>query len=282
MEKVLGPFPDSLALADTKASRKYFDSRGNVRFPTSSTRQSSVKFVQKQRRLEEIIAPRDEVFLDLIRRMLEFDPKKRITAAEALNHKFFTKVRDYKAPPVPETPVATNRRNGQSNGGSEKYYLSNKGSSRTPTRAPSSSPRDPHRTSRDKSKRRSHSRSKTQSRSRSESSRSTDKSRFEYSRRERAKSHSPTRAYRPTTNGAHPPHSAMYAKQAAIASSRLAANRGWLQEQSSRSRGRYTSPQVRYASPRKRYQGSRDYPRTDPGNRDDFQSHPSRRTTVMG
>eukprot|EP01138_Halocafeteria_seosinensis_P010159 gb/GECG01010375.1/.p1 GENE.gb/GECG01010375.1/~~gb/GECG01010375.1/.p1 ORF type:complete len:637 (+),score=62.98 gb/GECG01010375.1/:1-1911(+) len=246
MEKVLGPFPKSLALADTKASRKYFDSRGNVRFPTSSTRQSSVKFVQKQRRLEEIISPRDEVFLDLIRRMLEFDPKKRITAAEALNHKFFTKVRDYKTPPVPESLIASNRGNGRRDNSGPSY-------SKFSNHRPSASPRESVRSSRERSKKRSPSRSKTQSRSRSESSGKSDRSRFEHKQKERSWSHSPPRNHT-TDNGGEPPRSAIYARNAATAASRMARNHGWLDEKSSKSRGRYSSPQVRYGSPRTRYQ----------------------------
>ncbi len=40
--------------------------------------------------------PEDTVFLDFIQQCLQFDPKRRIRAKDALNHPFFTVVRGLK------------------------------------------------------------------------------------------------------------------------------------------------------------------------------------------
>lgn len=47
------------------------------------------------RRLEEIIPPTcrfNELFLDLLRQIFVYDPKKRITAREALKHPWFSEL----------------------------------------------------------------------------------------------------------------------------------------------------------------------------------------------
>lgn len=228
MEKVLGPFPDRLAKANTKACRKYFDSRGQLRFPAPGTRQSDIKFVQKQKSLEEIVAPRDEVFLDLIRRMLEFDPKKRITAAEALNHKFFTKVRGTKTPPVPEvlSPPRTNK----SFYNNRENYLSSFSKRLTPHDQP-------------KSKRSTSTSPERTRRSRSESPRRNLT--FSQKRRgRRSKSSSPiSQSKRNPFMEASP--SALAAKTAAAASTN-AARRFQLGESDRNPRGRYGSPRIIY------------------------------------
>lgn len=58
--------------------------------------------VRSAKNIESIIHPADTVFLDLIRQLLEPNPNKRITAKEALKHRFFTSVR---GPPTYEKPA---------------------------------------------------------------------------------------------------------------------------------------------------------------------------------
>ena len=45
---------------------------------------------------QDIVHPEDTVFLDFIQQCLQFDPKRRIQAKDALNHPFFTVVRGLK------------------------------------------------------------------------------------------------------------------------------------------------------------------------------------------
>lgn len=94
----LGPFPPSMVRPG-----KYFDSKGHLRYPAGASSESQ-RHVRKQLPLANLIHKRDTVFLDLVRRMLEVDPAKRITAAEALNHPLFTSVRKEKVVPVPLPP----------------------------------------------------------------------------------------------------------------------------------------------------------------------------------
>lgn len=56
------------------------------------TSRQSKKFVRGMKRLEETIPPTNnfnKLFLDLLRRIFVYDPKKRITAREALKHPWF-------------------------------------------------------------------------------------------------------------------------------------------------------------------------------------------------
>lgn len=56
------------------------------------TPRQSRKFVRGMKRLEDIIPQTNNfnrLFLDLLRRIFVYDPKKRITAREALKHPWF-------------------------------------------------------------------------------------------------------------------------------------------------------------------------------------------------
>ncbi len=86
MEATLGPFPDSMRFAGTRDSKRFFDSKGSLRYPSATASRESQSHVEKQQPLHRIVHKRDTVFLDLVKRMLTFDPDKRITAARALTH----------------------------------------------------------------------------------------------------------------------------------------------------------------------------------------------------
>jgi serine/threonine protein kinase len=67
----------------------FFRSDGTVRLP----RRGETAAIREARPLARIVHPRDTVFLDLIRSMLELDAARRIPLRDALNHKFFRAVR---------------------------------------------------------------------------------------------------------------------------------------------------------------------------------------------
>jgi len=60
---------------------------GKLKWPGKASSRQSIKHVQKTKTLEETIPDRD--FVDLLRKLLDYDAKKRITAKEALAHPFF-------------------------------------------------------------------------------------------------------------------------------------------------------------------------------------------------
>jgi len=81
MEKILGNIPLSL----TKKS-KYFH-HGCLQWPREgSSDNSSVRYVRQSIALHKIVHHKD--FLDLVSKMLVYEPEKRITAQEALSHPF--------------------------------------------------------------------------------------------------------------------------------------------------------------------------------------------------
>ncbi|KAG8629691.1 hypothetical protein KVT40_001310 [Elsinoe batatas] len=76
-----------------KNSAAAFFKRLNLAYPQEDTPRSSKKFVKAMKKLHEIIPQHNEFnkqFLDLLRRIFVYDPNKRITAKEALQHPWFT------------------------------------------------------------------------------------------------------------------------------------------------------------------------------------------------
>jgi dual-specificity kinase len=105
MEKALGRFPDYFIEKADRHSHRYFH-KGSVVFPaedvtSSHEREKQLAYVKRMRRLDDYVAPEDDQFLDLLYRLFEYDPRKRITAHEAMKHPFFDSVRDlYRYKPV--------------------------------------------------------------------------------------------------------------------------------------------------------------------------------------
>ncbi|ORY90604.1 kinase-like domain-containing protein [Lobosporangium transversale] len=107
MQAVLGPIPDKLIRASHKSSQKYFV-HGRLDYPNDETKRNSRKYVKALKPLREYVIPsesgsngnREEIsdfsldFVDLLSRLLTYDPAERITAAEALRHPFFNYIVD--------------------------------------------------------------------------------------------------------------------------------------------------------------------------------------------
>ncbi|PNS18274.1 hypothetical protein CAC42_7643 [Sphaceloma murrayae] len=75
-----------------KNSAAAFFKRNTLAYPQEDTPRSSKKFVKAMKKLHEIIPSHNafnKQFLDLLRRIFIYDPKKRITAKEALRHPWF-------------------------------------------------------------------------------------------------------------------------------------------------------------------------------------------------
>ncbi|KAJ3312021.1 dual specificity protein kinase kns1 [Boothiomyces sp. JEL0838] len=92
MEVVLGPFPASITSNIPGQASEYF-SKGKVRFPAHDTEETSEAFVAAMSSIEEIIRPRnafEEMFLVFIKHLLQYNPKERCTAHEALQMSFIT------------------------------------------------------------------------------------------------------------------------------------------------------------------------------------------------
>ena len=73
---------------------KYFDREGNFDWPNIATDSKSVQIVNKLKNLRDILNVTSddrekEDFLDLCEKCLKIDPNERITAKEAISHKFF-------------------------------------------------------------------------------------------------------------------------------------------------------------------------------------------------
>ncbi|KAI2471498.1 kinase-like domain-containing protein [Annulohypoxylon bovei var. microspora] len=73
------------------AASKYFK-RLKLDYPTAETTRASRRFVKNMKRLSDIIpasSPFLRSFLDLLQRIFVYDPAKRITARQALEHEWF-------------------------------------------------------------------------------------------------------------------------------------------------------------------------------------------------
>lgn len=76
---------------DRNSAARFFKN-GHLQYPMPDTPRQSRKFVRGMKRLEDIIPQTtqfNKLFLDLLRKIFVYDPKKRITAHEALKHPWF-------------------------------------------------------------------------------------------------------------------------------------------------------------------------------------------------
>ncbi|KAI8799819.1 kinase-like domain-containing protein [Cladochytrium replicatum] len=93
MDAVLGSFPQHIVVrAATHRTASKFFRDGKLDYPNGTTAKSSKRFVRSMKPLRELIPPVDDVsklFVDLVERMLVYDPTLRITAKDALAHPFF-------------------------------------------------------------------------------------------------------------------------------------------------------------------------------------------------
>eukprot|EP01102_Stenamoeba_stenopodia_P020673 TRINITY_DN814_c1_g1_i1.p1 TRINITY_DN814_c1_g1~~TRINITY_DN814_c1_g1_i1.p1 ORF type:complete len:599 (-),score=63.06 TRINITY_DN814_c1_g1_i1:274-1881(-) len=90
MERVLGAMPKELIRKASTEAQQYFLPNGVVKWPTPLTDTASVRKVKKMTHLENIINKAHSNFYDLVSRMLVYEPSKRITAREAIHHRFLT------------------------------------------------------------------------------------------------------------------------------------------------------------------------------------------------
>lgn len=88
MERILGPIPSRMAKRSRK--QKYFyrneldwDPRSSAGKYVRENCKPLMRYIRQKRDRQHID------LVDLIARMLEYDPAKRISLAEALNHNFF-------------------------------------------------------------------------------------------------------------------------------------------------------------------------------------------------
>jgi serine/threonine protein kinase len=111
MENCLGKFPVHMRTGGN-ASKYFHRSTGTLRYWDKPDAES-LAHVTRMRKLELTVHPRDNVFLKFIRSLLQYDPAKRITAAQALNDQLFRSVRGSKSPPAVGPPPSTGARTGK-------------------------------------------------------------------------------------------------------------------------------------------------------------------------
>ncbi|WFD01677.1 dual-specificity kinase [Malassezia obtusa] len=94
MERVLGALPDDYRRKAETYKPEYFRN-GQLDYPKPDTSKQSRRYVQNMKALQEIVMPHasyakhNQRFVSLLRRLLDFDPSKRITMQEALRHPYF-------------------------------------------------------------------------------------------------------------------------------------------------------------------------------------------------
>ncbi|KAG0303390.1 dual specificity protein kinase kns1 [Dissophora globulifera] len=102
MQAVLGPIPDKLIRTSHKTAQKYFVS-GRLDYPNDETKRNSRKYVKALKPLKDYVVPASNrvenlnfaaSLKDLLSQLLTYDPEKRISAAQALKHPYFSYIVD--------------------------------------------------------------------------------------------------------------------------------------------------------------------------------------------
>ncbi|EPQ31268.1 uncharacterized protein PFL1_01453 [Pseudozyma flocculosa PF-1] len=94
MEAVLGVMPDDFRRKAETYKPDLFRG-GHLNYPNQETPKNSRRYVRQMKKLSDIVPQsathnkHNQRFLHLLRRLLEFDPNKRIKVAEALTHPYF-------------------------------------------------------------------------------------------------------------------------------------------------------------------------------------------------
>eukprot|EP00884_Botryococcus_braunii_P023072 jgi/Botrbrau1/9449/Bobra.0252s0070.1 len=100
MEAVLGRIPRELAKEAARGAAKYFTSKQRLNWPAGAQSRRSCRAVQKLSSLRKQLTdmgdtslrPHISRFLDLLMKMLRYNPAERVLARDALRHPFFTDV----------------------------------------------------------------------------------------------------------------------------------------------------------------------------------------------
>ncbi|KAG0542840.1 hypothetical protein BDA96_02G138500 [Sorghum bicolor] len=94
MERVLGPLPRHMLERADQHAEKYVR-RGRLNWPEGAATKESIRAVLKLPRLQNLVMQHVDHsagdFIDLLKRLLAYEPSARLTAQEALSHVFFTR-----------------------------------------------------------------------------------------------------------------------------------------------------------------------------------------------
>jgi dual-specificity kinase len=92
MERILGKIPKSMTKRNRHTIQKYFTAEGDLNWPGIASSRSSERYVSNLFTLKEICeihkSTENEKFYNFVRKLLEYDPSKRISATEALKDPF--------------------------------------------------------------------------------------------------------------------------------------------------------------------------------------------------
>ncbi|KAJ7056618.1 kinase-like domain-containing protein [Mycena amicta] len=91
MEMVMGKMPERFARAGARSKPEFFKENVRLDWPKAKASRQSKKDVPRHAPVD-VIPPTDVVnrhFLNLVQKLLAFDPAQRITVREALNHPYF-------------------------------------------------------------------------------------------------------------------------------------------------------------------------------------------------
>ncbi|KAG1833217.1 kinase-like domain-containing protein [Suillus subluteus] len=93
IEMVMGKKPDRFAHLGARVKPEFFKDDTRLDWPKPKASRQSKKDVRATRPLQDVIPPTDQInkqFVDLVRRLLAFDPAQRITVRDTLHHPYFS------------------------------------------------------------------------------------------------------------------------------------------------------------------------------------------------